>query len=36
MKLARRNVLVHPAGEEGYWIRRNAKPDRTSSLEHQF
>ncbi len=36
MKLVGRNVLVHRAGAEGYWIRRKAEPDQRSSLEHQF
>lgn len=36
MRLSGRNVLVHPSGADGYWIRRKPAQDRRSSLEHQF
>jgi len=36
MRLAGRRVLVHRAGESGYWIRRTAGQDRTGGLERQF
>jgi hypothetical protein len=36
MRLSRRNVLVHPAGADGYWIRRKTEQNRRGDLEHQF
>ncbi len=36
MRLAGRNVLVHRAGEEGYWIRLKEDRNQTNSMERQF